>query len=396
MNIKIDKLLFIGLLMPIISMILAYFLDIGVIIFGVLIVSSLLTLFALFNNNIKNNDIGFFTFTLMFFLYNFVLLFLFPPGGGYSSVVLLVPFFVIAILIQAIILNKSTEFKSYIDYYFLILFFVEFVFCILQYTYYSFGFGLKSIVEYEGMIAGTFGNANDLAVILVLFSVYLFINPSLNKKIKWILVLLTFILLIMTVSRFSLVLFLLVLVMFYKGSIKAKISIVSFSVVVLYFLTEFILNYQSTGLVALDRIVHRLQTFNTISDAGIGSDSSIDLRYSSYLYFISNFWNLGLGSLEFQNYSAFAHGFNGDAELIFKNPHSLIVEVGYWQGYLGLILLSSMFFAWVGFLLNNFKILLIIILVSFIPSTVIFNVTFWEVSILLMLYSFYVNSNKAA
>ncbi len=38
----------------------------------------------------------------------------------------------------------------------------------------------------------------------------------------------------------------------------------------------------------------------------------------------------------------------GDAELIFKFSHSLIVEVGYWQGYLGLILLSSMFFEWVG------------------------------------------------
>lgn len=395
MNIKIDKLLFIGLLMPIVSMILAYFLDIGIVIFGVLIASSLFSLFVLFNNNIKSSDIGFFIFTLMFFLYTFFLLLLFPPGGGYSSIVILVPFFIIAILIQAVILNKSNDFKKYVDYYFFILFFVELFFCVLQYTYYSFGFGLKSIVEHEGMIAGTFGNANDLAVILVLFSVYLFINPSLNNKLKWILVLLTFILLLMTVSRFSLVIFLLVLVMFYKGSIKAKISIMSFSLVVLYFLTDFILNYQSTGLVALDRIVYRLQTFNTISDAGIGSDSSIDLRYGSYLYFISNFLNLGFGSLEFQNYSAFARGFNGDAELIFKNPHSLIVEIGYWQGYLGLILLFSMFVAWVGFLLNNFKILLIIVLVSFIPSTVIFNVTFWEISILLMLYSFYVNTNKA-
>ena len=392
MNIKVEKLLFIGLLMPIISMVLAYFLDIGVIIFGVLIISSILTIFTLFNNTLKQKDSTFFFCTLLFFVYNFLLLFLFPPGGGYSSIVLLVPFFVISLLIQTLILKKSEDFKKYVEYYFLFLFFVQMIFCFLQYSYYSIGFGLKSIVEYEGMIAGTFGNANDLATILVLFSVFLLINQSFSKKIKWILLVLTFILLLMTVSRFSLIIFFLVLLIFYNGGVKANIIIFSFSILLLYLLSDFILNYQSTGLVALDRIVYRLQTFNNISESGLGSDSSIDLRLASYLYFISNFWNLGFGTLEFQNYSYYSGGFNGDAELIFKNPHSLIVEVGYWQGYLGLILLISMFFSWVGSNRINLKILLIIILISFIPSTVIFNVSFWQMCILLMVYSSYVKN----
>ncbi len=67
MNIKIDKLLFIGCINAYYIYDIRLFFYIGVIVFSVLIVSSLLTLFALFNNNIKNNGYWFFYFYINVF-----------------------------------------------------------------------------------------------------------------------------------------------------------------------------------------------------------------------------------------------------------------------------------------------------------------------------------------
>ena len=69
---------------------------------------------------------------------------------------------------------------------------------------------------------------------------------------------------------------------------------------------------------------------------GIHSDGSMTMRVSSYLHFLEKLPELGVGSMEVNNYFkySFDASFRG-MELLFQNPHSLVVELGYWLGWPG-------------------------------------------------------------
>ena len=386
MKVKFDNLLFIGIMMPIISAVMTYFIDIGLIVYSGIILSTILTFVCILSYKINKDQFFVFISTSLFCIYNFILLSLVFLKQG--SINFLIPIFFLANVIQILLLSKNNNFEKYVNIYFISFFLIQFIFCILQYTYLTYGFGLKSNVDYEGMIAGTFGNSNDLATILVLFSIFLFINEDLNKKNRSILFFLTLILLLMAVSRFALLVFLIGIFIFYKGKILSKILFIFGSFGILYFIFSVIENYKSIGLEAVDRIVIRLKTIqDVVTDSGVSGDYSIDLRLNSYLYFLKNFQNIGFGTLQYGDYQNFGRYFNGSKDLIFKNPHSLIIEMAYWQGYLGLIFLSFMFFMWVGKSKQIFKILFIIIMISFIPSSVVMNLIFWEASFLLIFYA---------
>lgn len=393
MKVKISELLFIGIMMPIISTILAYFLDVGIVVYSGIILTTVLTFISFFKIKIKKEDFLILFPTVVFFLYCFLLLFFIFFKKG--SINFLLPVFFIAICIQIIALSSDIYFKKYINLFFFTFAVVQFVFCILQYSYFTFGFGIKSNVEYDAMIAGTFSNSNDLASLTVLFSVFLFLVDDVSRRTKLIFFIISFIILVLTVSRFALFMFFVVVIFFNHGKFLSKVLVVSFVSLLFYLLSQFVLNYDSTGIVALDRIVQRLQTISTVTaSSNLDSDSSIDIRSNSYLHFFSNIFHLGFGSLSYGDYRIFSGGFNGDRDLIFRNPHSLLIEVAYWQGYLGLGMLSTMFFSWIRGNKQNLKILFVILLISFIPSSVILNLMFWEMSFLLMVYSSYLKKIK--
>lgn len=392
---KVEQIVFLGLLSSILSLILNYFLDLGIVVFAPVIFSTILTYMYAYKLQVKKNQLTVFLSTLCFFIYSFILLFLFSDSSRQTSIILIVPLITIAFLLQIIFLKNKSDFKKYINLFFNFFVFVQVVFCFLQYVYYSFGFGLAPIVEYDGMIAGTFGNSNDLASLLVLCSVYYFINPWLDKKNKYFFMLLIFIMLVLATSRFAFLIFIFSLFILNKGSFKSKLFLIFFLMILFNLIYYFVINYQSTGIVSLDRIVARIQTIIALSESNsLDGDYSIDLRLTSYEYFFSNLDKLGFGSLEFQNYMRYSNQFTGDTELIFRNPHSLLIEIGYWQGYLGLFLLFFMFVSWAKKSILNLKILFVILMVSFIPSTVIFNYVFWEISLLLVFFGFFVKENS--
>lgn len=194
--------------------------------------------------------------------------------------------------------------------------------------------------SYSLMLSGTFLNANDLAAVCgMMFIFFLFVRSAQPKAAVWGMIL-CIVLAILTASRSVFVFMFFSFVMFFCAkSFFRGVFVTFFSLGVLgifyYFSQEFI-----SGFDFASRIIKRIETIWVLISYGLEADNSISIRLFSYINFLDNIGNLGLGSITLRDYSVFVDPLGTRFELMATNPHSFVVEISYWLGWLGLVLLG--------------------------------------------------------
>lgn len=232
--------------------------------------------------------------------------------------------------------------------------------------------------NYSSMLSGTFLNANDLAAVCGMLFVFFSLIRAYMPRAAKIGMSVCLILAVLTLSRLVFVFMIISMVVFFlrrsvlKGAILALLVGLGLS-------ASF--HYAQEYLAHLDfisRIVGRVESLWFILDNGILEDNSMFLRVSSYIHFLANLDSLGLGSMHFRDYSSFVNSLGSKYELMSVNPHSFIVEIGYWLGWSGLFLLISFM---VGLkpknLFGYLYVLLAFILLSMVSSSVVNNFMFF-------------------
>lgn len=296
------------------------------------------------------------------------------------------PFIVLA-LSQIKQRYSEKEFYGYL--YNLIFFFciAELIICFGQLSTYSFGIGLPVNYSDQYMITGTYANSNDLSSVLLIISfIVISIENATTKncsRIWWLIL----VLLLLTNSRTAMLIITLLFITSRRLNIK-NIFLLLISLGSIYTFIYYILLNIDSG--PLGRINRRMESMIKIANEGSMSDQSISLRLESYIYFFKQIPNLGLGTGEINNYFKYSQDANFDTGLMFINPHSLIVEIGYWLGVPGLL---AFIVAFLYMLFNaKRKIILFIVLISssLIPATVLPNISYF----LFFLISFYNHRSK--
>jgi len=246
----------------------------------------------------------------------------------------------------------------------------------------------SDIENVKVLMAGPYANPNNLAVICLMFFMYLFwVADILNKPFyKKVLFVSTLVILLVTLSRLALVLFFLFFFFFLLYQKKYKIFIV-LSLSLLVTLSSFftilmnmdMVKQEGGDMTIVTRNVNRLIAIRDLFDS---ENSSSDVRMTSYLYF---FENLDKASLPVGtgNYSDFYNQATFDTSLISLNPHSFWVEVTLAYGFVAVFILLLMLlymacraFFYVGgsfFLLVVFYFALIVN----IPSSILRTPVIW-------------------
>lgn len=298
--------------------------------------------------------------------------------SAYSLLMLLLP--VYALVFFKFINFGADDFLLNIIRFFL---FGQLFVCLGQFSTYYFGIGLPvvDVYEHKFMVSGTFYNPNDLAAILLLITyiIVLFqdILPEYKFSYLWFIL---FLLIFLTGSRT--VIFLSIILFFISRKLKA-FDIISIVIVILFF-SFFSIILPEDGV--LGRLLTRLTSLFDILDSGIRVDESMGLRTQSYIHFINNLSNLGLGSGELKNYFMYSEEAKFDTSLMFVNPHSLIVEIGYWLGWVGLFLFLLPF----AYLFFFYRIGILLILIFLVSSSVSSSVLGSPIFFLFLFFCFFI------
>lgn len=265
----------------------------------------------------------------------------------------------------------------------------QFLICLGQLTnyYFGFGFSVKKIYFENSMITGSFNNSNDLASVLVLIS-YILLNlkKSINNK-SWFLLLLL-IMIILLGSRSALLLVVIILIMSNKDGFLKKIPILILFGFLIYI--SLILSESLGSENVLGRVSKRITSIFSMIDNGLSSDGSMQLRYDSYKNFFYVFEDVGWGSGEVRNYYVFGKDANFDTSLILSNPHSLIIELTYWSGYIGLFL----FLLIIGYLFLVFNPSFFYLLLIFFTSMISSGALWSPIYIYIMILGFFIKKSK--
>jgi len=319
---------------------------------------------------------------LLFFNYTIIstLYYVLKPFNGkflttHFLVILVLPFLILSI-IRLYYYSKDFNAVKF-KYNLIILFLIAEVFiCLGQFATYTFGIGLPISEEYGAFFAitGTFTNPNDLACVVLLIA-YLFIGIEANftlwkKRLIWGSALL---LLLLTGSRSALILGFLFFIFSRGYNLK---NIIYVGMVCL--LLAFSYNYFSTASDGvLGRVISRVDSIYLVLTGGLSKDGSMSIRLDSYFHFFENFDSLRIGSGEIGNYFMFAKGAEFNPALMFQNPHSIIVELGYWIGWFGLFLFSIAFIYLSKFSNRKISVLILSMVSTVISSSVLGNLIFF-------------------
>lgn len=232
--------------------------------------------------------------------------------------------------------------------------------------------------DYENMLSGTFLNSNDLASLVAMIAVFFLLLKHYRGYKVGLGLIAVFVILILTASRMSILLFAMSIIVFWfcnkkikKKKILLLLPVAIFGLASIYNLID---SY-SNSFEALNRVKQRVDTIFIVLNNGISSDNSMSIRFESYLNFISNLDRLGYGTMKFRDYGIFVNHLGEKFSLLAVNPHSFIVEIGYWMGWLGLSLflmfMISLFVKKCTVL--NFFVFVSFILITMISSSVITN-----------------------
>lgn len=307
--------------------------------------------------------------------------------SSYFLAILSIPFIILSFLRLKYFLGpvNYTSFIYKLVFYFCLL---QLIICLGQLSTYLFGFGLPVNKDYAYMITGTFNNSNDLAACVLLLSfIFTRVEKISMTKINIAIWLLIISLLVITSSRSALFITGLIFILTRRLNAINTIRNLLFFFGLFFIYNNFLLTNNSEIFL---RITERLNTISLIMEDGLESDGSISLRTKSYMHFLKNLDRLGLGSGEINNYYKYADNANFSTGLMFQNPHSLIVEIGYWLGIPGLIAFTVPFLYMFRYSNNIILLLLAVGISSTIPSSILANPTYFVFIIL----CFLANSNK--
>jgi hypothetical protein len=276
--------------------------------------------------------------------------------------------------------QKSPSLKKaivWLVYWYIIL---EFLLALAQLSYFLLGIGLKANTIHEGMVAGSQFNGNNLAAIIVLLAIFLLYHKEYFTRLTWIFIQVVIVLtLVFTFSRLALIIYVFSFIV-YNGFPKPKQLLLYTLFIFLFF--YLVMNVDSVGFPTIDNLIYKARSILMIFTVGFETDSSTMGRSESYYNFFNQLPHLGWGSGEILNYTQFTKGVNFSDPTLYFNPHSLIIELGYWMGYLGvilfIILLGFLYFCSLKHsLVTRIWIIIIVLLVSSIPSSAIPLMAIW-------------------
>lgn len=259
---------------------------------------------------------------------------LFGESSETNKLLLLSNFFVI-FFTWISVQNLRAANAQFLNNTILIYLLIELIIVIGQFSTMTLGYGFRVSEEYPTMLTGTQANANNLATIcigaLLSYTLLSARERAMKTIFVWTIVLA---LLILLASRSALVLAAVTALLVPK---KQRVPLLAAGLLGVAFaaFTGFSLS-ESSSLDALSRIFDRLNSFVSMADQGILMDSSMNLRFESYLHYLRNIFNLGAGTGAFGDYMDFFREAPFDHTLMSRNPHSLIIEISYWMGYVGL------------------------------------------------------------
>lgn len=303
-----------------------------------------------------------------------------PLGGRYLTAHFFVALSLPIIVLCITRLMNCIGYRDYCEFVIkIILFFLssQIFICLAQILFLSTGVGLaprNELYSESYMITGTFVNSNDLASVVLLTSfIYVSIGSYSSKFQQVVVWLMITFLLFLTGSRSAIVL---TLIIFLVGRGFGLKSIFYFGVAL------FLLFAAYSGLSGIDsdilsRVFLRVDSIYNIIFGGIESDGSMSIRLNSYVHFINNLSVLGFGSGELGNYSTYAKGGNFSSDFIFTNPHSFIVETGYWLGWCGLLFLIIGISGVLGFSSRRLQVIVLFVIATAISSSVLGNFIFF-------------------
>lgn len=302
--------------------------------------------------------------------------------SSYLIAILSIPFIILSFLRLKRFLGpvNYASFIYKLVFYFCLL---QLMVCLGQLSTYLFGLGLPVDRNYAYMLTGTFSNSNDLAACVLLLSfIFTRVENISTTKINIIIWLLIFILLVLTSSRSAIFITGLIFILTRRLNAINTIRNLLFFFGLFFIYNNFILTNNSEIFL---RITERLNTISIIMEGGLESDGSISLRTESYIHFLKNLGRLGFGSGEINNYYKYADNANFSTGLMFQNPHSLIVEIGYWLGIPGLFTFTIPFLYMSRYSNNIILLLLTVGISSTIPSSILANPTYFVFIILCFL-----------
>lgn len=200
-----------------------------------------------------------------------------------------------------------------------------------------------------GLVTGPYANPNNLASVALLFFCFLnwMFDKLGDKKRQRIVAVITFFIIMITLSRLVFVLFFsyYFIYLWYKGHYR---KLVINSIVTLFILSISLVAITNVKRISYAEYGKNFVTININRIIAIGDlfnatqNRSSDIRLSSYFYFFENIdktvW--GQGS---QNYVSFYKDADFDTSLIEKYPHSYWVESSLAFGIFSPIIISILF-----------------------------------------------------
>lgn len=379
------KLFFIAILF---SGFLGYIFNSGLVAYGPLIVMAAMVVFYEFVTSVKINRkyllmslvwLPYVAWAGLVYISN-------PLDGRFLSThllsILILPLLVISFF-RLFYGGKNHANYNFVYNVLFVFLFLQLIICFGQLATFSFGVGLpvNELYAEHGMVTGTFFNSNDLAaVVLATIFFVLGLEKYFFKEDKYLFWIVAFALLIITGSRSAIILGV-GLFVFSKVNDPKKILTYGSLFFILALLSVFFIG--SIENESVSRMLVRVESLVNVLQYGVSADNSMTMRINSYFHFLEKLPKLGLGSGEINNYFKYSDGANfSGADLLFQNPHSLIVEIGYWLGWPGLVL----FFGPMVLLLSNSRRKLALIatflIVSMIPSSILGSMLFFLILIL--------------
>lgn len=259
---------------------------------------------------------------------------------GQMASFLIIPLTVLS-LVLLYTLCERRNYVAFITNILLLFVAAELLICLGQFSSYFFGVGFHVTEKYADkfQISGTFYNSNDLgATILLAEFVFAmcerYVSPR-KKVLFWVIAVST---IVLSVSRSSVLVTAIIFAVTRRWQTRIRkrsirtLTLTITATVVLYMVAS---NFMDTDVAS--RIVNRLDSITTIFESGVSASNSWSMRLHSYLFFFQNLQHLGFGTWEIKDYSAYSGGALWEnAQMFFRVPHSLIVELGYWLGWPGL------------------------------------------------------------
>lgn len=303
-------------------------------------------------------------------------------SGSFNVRVQFLAAFMLMPLIWVAFLDLAAKSESRLAVHRLLIFYVatELAIMLLQVAYFIVGIGLPPGELYESMIPGSQFNGNNLAAIVLVLSIfYNATSQEVTRRELLLFNLITIAILLITFSRLAVLLYVLDRMRSLSLRQMGKALAVAAALVAAGLIAS---NIEYTGNDTIDSSLYKAKSLATIVELGFDADRSTSGRSEAYFNFIEQLGRLGMGTAAILDYSTFTSGADFADTALYVNPHSMVIEIGYWMGWPGLLALCVfMLMAYTrpsqGGLLQRIYVMMAVLLASSIPSSAIPLPSLW-------------------